>query len=69
MNLKKIELRMNGIFLINDFQVEFYLTTFPERHYKIFKILKNNPKILKDYENLKTKFNGKKYRDYQEAKI
>lgn len=53
---------------IDGYEIEVYLTEPPKRHIKIFKILKSNPKLLKDYSDLKTQFNGKSYRDYQEAK-
>lgn len=39
-----------------------------QRQIKVFEILKNNPKPLREYESFKLKFNGKKFRDYQKAK-
>ncbi len=50
------------------FKVEVYLTEPPKRHVKIYKILKSNKKLLKEYEKLKLSFDGKSYRDYQKAK-
>lgn len=54
------------------FDVELYLTdpATPEmqRQLKVFETLKNNSKLLKEYEKLKESFNGKSYRDYQKAK-
>lgn len=50
------------------YPVELYLTEPPEKQIKVFEILKSNKKLLKRYENLKLKFNGKSFRDYQRAK-
>jgi len=50
------------------YEVEVYLTESPERQIKVFEILKSNKKLLKEYENLKLSFNGKRYKDYQKAK-
>lgn len=52
----------------NDYPVELYLTEPPKRQIEVFKILKSNKKLLKEYENLKLNFNGKNFRDYQRAK-
>jgi len=50
------------------YQVELYLTEPPERQIQVFEILKSNKNLLKEYEELKLKFNGKGLRDYQRAK-
>ncbi|KKQ75384.1 MAG: hypothetical protein US96_C0012G0013 [Candidatus Woesebacteria bacterium GW2011_GWB1_38_5b] len=55
-------------FLEGGYQVEFYLTKPPQRQIDIFNVLKNDQKILKEYEDLKLSFNGKRMRDYQKAK-
>ncbi len=52
----------------NGYSVELYLTEPPERQIKVFQILKSDKKLLKKYENLKLKFDGKSFRDYQKAK-
>lgn len=52
----------------NGYHVELYLTEPPERQTKVFEILKSDKKLLKEYEELKLKFNGKSFRDYQKAK-
>ena len=52
----------------DSYEVEVYLTESPERQIKVFEILKSNKKLLKEYENLKLSFNGKRYKDYQKAK-
>lgn len=54
------------------YQVELTLTN-PnsepiKRQIRVFEILKRNKKLLKKYENLKEKFNGKSYKAYQKAK-
>lgn len=50
------------------FDVEFYLTEPPKEHIKIFELLKSNPNLLKEYENLKESMNGKSFKEYQEKK-
>lgn len=40
----------------------------PERQIKVYEILKSNKELLKEYEELKLKFNGKSFKDYQRAK-
>lgn len=50
------------------YPVELYLTEPPERHIKIFELLKVNKELLEEYEHLKLKFNGKSFKDYQKAK-
>jgi len=52
----------------NSYPVELYLTEPPQKHIKIYEILKSNQKLLKEYENLKLSFDGKSYKDYQKAK-
>lgn len=54
------------------YDIELYLTN-PnskslQRQIKVFEILNNNPKLLKEYEDFKQAFNGKSYYDYQKAK-
>lgn len=61
---KFIEWKLN----IEGYEIEIYLTEPPERQIKVFKILENDPNILKEYENLKLRFDGQKYVDYQRAK-
>lgn len=55
-------------FTESEYPVELYLTEPPERQIKVFEILKSNKELLKEYEELKLKFNGKSLRDYQRAK-
>lgn len=55
-------------FTENEYPVELYLTEPPERQIRVYEILKSNKELLKEYENLKLKFNGKSFRDYQRAK-
>jgi len=55
-------------FTENGYPVELYLTEPPERQIKVHKILKSSEKLLKEYEDLKLKYNGKSFRDYQKAK-
>jgi len=55
-------------FTKNDYPVELYLTKPPKKQIKVFEILKSNTKLLKEYESLKLKFDGKSFRDYQKAK-
>jgi len=54
------------------YDIELYLTD-PDtpqmqRQIKVYEILKNNPELLKEYENLKQSFDGKSYHSYQKAK-
>jgi inorganic pyrophosphatase len=55
-------------FIENEFPVELYLTELPERQIKVYETLKSNKKLLKEYEKLKSSFDGKSYKDYQKAK-
>jgi len=50
------------------YSVELYLTEPPKRQIKVFQILKSDEKLLKEYEDLKLKFDGKSFRDYQKVK-
>jgi len=50
------------------YEIEIYLTEPPKRQIKVYELLKSNKKLLKEYESLKASFNGKSYKDYQEAK-
>jgi len=50
------------------YEIEIYLTEPPERQVKVYEILKSNKKSLKEYEELKSSFDGKSYKDYQKAK-
>ena len=50
------------------YEIEVYLTEPPERQIQVFEILKTNRKLLKEYEELKSSFDGKSYKDYQKAK-
>lgn len=56
----------------NNYPVQFYLTDSSsestQRQIKVFNILKSDTSILKEYENIKLKFNGKSFRNYQKAK-
>jgi len=52
----------------NGYPVELYLTEPPKKQIEVFNILKTNKNLLKEYENLKLKFNDKSLRDYQKAK-
>ena len=52
----------------NGFDIQFYLTLPPKNHIAIFEKLKNNPDLLKVYEDLKESMNGKSFRQYQEEK-
>lgn len=56
----------------NGFSVQFYLTQKDsptmQKQFKVFEILKNNPDLLKEYENLKSSLNGKSFKEYQEKK-
>lgn len=59
-------------FIEKGYPIQVYLTDptslSMQRQIKVFEILKNNSKLLEEYESLKLKFNGKKFRDYQKAK-
>jgi GrpB-like predicted nucleotidyltransferase (UPF0157 family) len=55
-------------FTEDGYEIEIYLTEPPQRQIDVFNILRNNSKLLGEYERLKRAFNGKKYRDYQKAK-
>lgn len=54
------------------FDVEFYLTARDsktmQRQIETFENLKNNPDLLKEYEQLKLSMNGKSFKEYQEKK-
>lgn len=54
------------------FDVQFCLTQKDsptmQKQIKVFEILKNNPKLLKEYEDLKSSMNGKSFKEYQEKK-
>jgi hypothetical protein len=50
------------------YEIEIYLTKPPDRHIKVYEILKSDTKLLKEYEDLKLSFDGKSYKDYQKAK-
>jgi len=54
------------------YHVEFYLTDpkspSMKRQITVFEILRNNKKLVKEYERLKSSMNGKSYRDYQKRK-
>lgn len=52
----------------DSFDIELYLTETPERHIKVFEILKLNKEFLAEYEKLKLSFDGKSLREYQRAK-
>ncbi|MEM4270935.1 MAG: GrpB family protein [Candidatus Pacearchaeota archaeon] len=52
----------------NSYLVELYLTEPPKRQIKVFEVLKSNKILLKKYENLKLRFEGKSFHDYQRAK-
>lgn len=54
------------------YDIEFYLTdpsSVPmKRQIAVFYALKRNKNLLKEYEVLKEKFNGKSFKDYQKKK-
>ena len=56
----------------NNYPIELYLTdsnsSSMQRQIKVFKILKSNKDLLKEYKKLKSKFDGKSFKDYQKAK-
>lgn len=59
-------------FCRNNYDVELYLTMQDSRtmikQLAVFEILKNNMKLLKKYEKLKSEMNGKSLREYQRMK-
>ncbi len=55
-------------FVQDEYDIEIYLTEPPERQIKVFEILRDNHYLLKEYEELKFRFDGKSYKDYQTAK-
>lgn len=56
----------------NGFDVQFYLTQKDsptmQKQIEVFEILKNDPKLLKEYENLKNSLDGKYFKEYQRNK-
>jgi GrpB-like predicted nucleotidyltransferase (UPF0157 family) len=54
------------------FDIEFYLTEKDsktmQRQIRVFETLKNNPELLKEYEELKSSMNRKSFKEYQEKK-
>lgn len=56
----------------NGFNIQFYLTQKDsptmQKQIKVFEILKNNPDLLKEYEELKESLNGRSFKEYQEKK-
>lgn len=50
------------------YDIEIYLTEPPETQIRVYEILRSNKELLKEYEKLKMKFNGKSYKEYQRAK-
>lgn len=54
------------------FDIEFYLTSkgseTMQRQIRVFETLKNNPELLREYEDLKSSMNGKSFREYQKKK-
>lgn len=54
------------------YDIELYLanpdTSSMQKQLRVFEILKNDHKLLKEYEELKVSFNGKPYKRYQKAK-
>lgn len=59
-------------FEIEGVEVDLWLTdkTSPEvqEQHRLFYLLRDNPDLLREYEELKQTFNGKEYKDYQSAK-
>lgn len=55
-------------FIKDGYEIEVYLTEPPERQIQVYEVLKSNKKLLKKYEDLKSSFDGKSYKDYQKAK-
>lgn len=59
-------------FFEGGFEVSVYINNPEDQKQKeqieIFEIFKNNPKILKEYEELKLSMNGKTYKEYQTVK-
>lgn len=66
--LHKHETFIEWKFNENNYPIELYLTKPPERHIRVFEMLKNNKNLLKEYEDLKTSMNGKSFKEYQEKK-
>lgn len=56
----------------DEFDIEFYLTSKDSptmrKQIRVFETLKNNPDLLKEYENLKSSMDGKSFKEYQEKK-
>lgn len=56
----------------NGFDVQFYLTQKDsptmQKQIKVYEILKNDSKLLNEYENLKNSLNGKSFEEYQRKK-
>ncbi|OGD06817.1 hypothetical protein A3H89_04700 [Candidatus Amesbacteria bacterium RIFCSPLOWO2_02_FULL_48_11] len=52
---------------LTDLGNEIYNTSMKEQN-DIFNILKTNPDILKEYEDLKISLNGQSFREYQRQK-
>lgn len=54
------------------YQVEFYLTDpnspSMKKQIAVFEILKNDKRLLEEYEQLKAQMNGRSYREYQRKK-
>jgi GrpB-like predicted nucleotidyltransferase (UPF0157 family) len=54
------------------FDIEFYLAARDsetmQKQIKVFEILRDNPDLLRQYEELKSSMNGKSFRQYQEKK-
>lgn len=59
-------------FFQDGFEVSVYINNPEDQKQKeqieVFEIFKNNPQILKEYEELKLSMNGKTYKEYQIAK-
>lgn len=59
-------------FVKNGYELEVYLTDINSEGLKeqlrVFNILKDNPNLLKKYEDLKEKLNGDSFREYQRRK-
>ncbi len=56
----------------SNYPIELYLTDpsseSMQRQIKVFNILKTNRDLLKEYENIKLRFDNKSFKDYQKAK-
>jgi len=70
--LHKHETFIEWKFKKDNLDIEFYLTSKDSESIKkqiaVFETLKNNKELLKEYEELKAKMNGKSFREYQEKK-